>query len=89
MGCHFLLQRIKPTSLGSPALAGRFFTTSGNFQSNYTPIKKNNNNNKKKNFSSLVAGLWGNLEDPQEEYEAFNGGDTQQASGNGYLLGTV
>ena len=87
MGCHFLLQGIKPTSLGSPALAGRFFTTSGKFQSNYTPIKKNNNN--KINFNSLVALLWGNLEDPQEEYEAFSGGDTQQASGNGYLLGTV
>ena len=73
-------------SLGYPALAARFFTTSGKFQSNYTPIKKNNNNNKKKN---LVAGLWGNPEDQdfliQEEYEVFNGGDTQQANGNRYL----
>ena len=68
-------------SLGSPALAARFFTTSGKFQSNYTPIEKNNNNNNK----NLVAGLWGNPEDPQEEYEVFNGGDAQQANGNGYL----
>ena len=28
VGCHALLQGIEPTSLMSPALAGRFFTTS-------------------------------------------------------------
>jgi len=31
VGCHALLQGIEPMSLMSPALAGRFFTTSATF----------------------------------------------------------
>ena len=53
--------RIKPTSLMSPALAGRFFTTSTTWKANKEVYLLVKNEQKKKNHK-IVFGILENLE---------------------------
>ena len=64
VGCHFLLQGdlsdpgIEPTSLASPALAGRFFTSSTTWEARFpTSLGKNQGAKFPQNFTMLFCQI--------------------------------